>query len=33
MLQCFKSLYLQDRQNKITNSSVDGEDEWGSLDN
>ena len=29
----FKSLYLQDRQNKITNSSVDGEDEWGSLGN
>ena len=29
----FKSLYLQDRQNKVTNSSVDGEDEWGSLGN
>ena len=28
----FKSIYLQDRENKIKNSIVD-EDEWGSLDN
>ena len=28
----FKSIYLQDRENKIRNSIVD-EDEWGSLDN
>ena len=28
----FKSIYLQDRQNKIKNSIVD-EDEWGNLDN
>ena len=28
----FKSLYLQNRENKITNSSG-GEDDWGSLDN
>ena len=27
-----KSIYLQDRENKIKNS-VDNEDEWGSLDN
>ena len=27
-----KSIYLQDRQNKIKNSIVD-EDEWGNLDN
>ena len=28
----FKSLYLQDRENKINNSS-DSEDDWGNLDN
>tara|TARA_B100001559_G_scaffold6356_1_gene5627 strand:+ start:189 stop:923 length:735 start_codon:yes stop_codon:yes gene_type:complete len=28
----FKSLYLQNRENKITNSS-EGEDDWGNLDN
>ena len=28
----YKSIYLQDRQNKIKNSNEDGED-WGSLDN
>ena len=28
----FKSLYLQDRENKISNSSVTDED-WGNLDN
>lgn len=28
----FKSLYLQNRKNKITNSS-EGEDDWGNLDN
>lgn len=28
----FKSLYLQDRENKINNSSVDNDD-WGNLDN
>ena len=28
----YKSIYLQDRENKISNS-VDEQDEWGSLDN
>ena len=28
----FKSLYLQNRENKINNSS-DNEDDWGNLDN
>ena len=28
----FKSLYLQNRKNKINNSS-DGNDDWGNLDN
>ena len=28
----FKSVYLQDRENKIKNS-IEDEDEWGSLDN
>ena len=28
----FKSVYLQDRENKIKNSTED-EDEWGNLDN
>ena len=28
----YKSLYLQDRENKINNSS-DSEDDWGNLDN
>jgi len=28
----FKSIYLQDRENKIINSN-DGEDDWGNLDN
>ena len=28
----FKSLYLQNRENKINNSS-ESEDDWGSLDN
>ena len=28
----FKSLYLQNRENKINNSS-DGNDDWGNLDN
>ncbi len=28
-----KSIYLQDRENKIKNSSNDSEDDWGSLDN
>ena len=28
-----KSIYLQDRENKIKNSSDDSQDDWGSLDN
>ena len=28
----FKSVYLQDRENKIVNST-DGQDDWGNLDN
>ena len=28
----FKSIYLQDRENKIKNS-IDDQDDWGSLDN
>ena len=28
----FKSIYLQDRENKIRNS-IEDEDEWGNLDN
>ena len=28
-----KSVYLQDRQNKIKNTSDDNQDDWGSLDN
>ena len=28
----FKSIYLQDRENKIKNSD-DGQDDWGNLDN
>lgn len=28
-----KSIYLQDRENKIKNSSDNGQDDWGSLDN
>ena len=28
----FKSIYLQDRENKINNSTG-GQDDWGSLDN
>ena len=28
----FKSIYLQDRDNKIKNS-IDTQDDWGSLDN
>ena len=27
-----KSIYLQDREKKITNSSSSDEDEWGNLD-
>ena len=29
----FKSIYLQDRENKISNSIKDEKDEWGNLDN
>ena len=28
-----KSIYLQDRENKINNSTAEKLDEWGSLDN
>ena len=28
-----KSIYLQDRENKINNSTAEKQDEWGSLDN
>ena len=28
----FKSIYLQDRENKINNSKIE-QDDWGSLDN
>ena len=28
----FKSIYLQDRENKVKNS-IDDQDEWGNLDN
>ena len=28
----FKSIYLQDRENKVRNS-IEDEDEWGNLDN
>ena len=28
----FKSLYLQDRENKVSNSSV-TDDDWGNLEN
>ena len=27
-----KSIYLQDRENKIKNSNINAEDEWGNLD-
>ena len=29
----FKSIYLQDRDNKIRNSSENSQDDWGNLDN
>ena len=29
----FKSLYLQNRENKVANSTADDQDDWGNLDN